>query len=64
MLQEEENKSDRFKPLSMDGTVEELTFSLFQGGDCVQNQVAYHPAPQHDLQYVFVRLKWRNQTMK
>ena len=34
--QQEENESDRLKPLSMDEAVEELTYSLLQGGDGVR----------------------------
>ena len=34
--QQDENKTDRLKPLSMDEAVEELTHSLLQGGEGVQ----------------------------
>ena len=53
--QQEENETDRLKPLTMDEAVEELTHSLLQGGDNVRRRAAYHPPPQRDLQYVFNR---------
>ena len=53
--QQEENESDRLKPLAMDEAIEELTHSLLQGGDNVRRRAAYHPPPQRDLQYVFDR---------
>ena len=51
--QQEENESDRLKPLSMDEAIEELTYSLLQGGDNVRKQAPYHPPPQRDLLCVF-----------
>ena len=54
--QQEENESDRLKPLSMDEAVEELTYSLLQGGGGVRRRAAYHPPAQRDLQYVFDRI--------
>ena len=39
----------------MDDAIEELTYSLLQGGDGVRKRAAYHPPPQRDLQYVFDR---------
>ena len=53
--QQEENESDRLKEVSMDDAIEELTYSLLQGGDGVRKRAAYHPPPQRDLQYVFDR---------
>ena len=53
--QQDENETDRLKPLLMDEAVEELTHSLLQGGDGVQKRAAYHLLPQRDLQYVFGR---------
>ena len=53
--QQEENESDRLKPLSMDEAIEELTYSLLQGGGSIRKQAAYHPPLQRDLQYVFDR---------
>ena len=44
--QQEENESDRLKPLSMDDAIEELTHSLLQGGDGVRKRAAYPPPPQ------------------
>ena len=55
--QQEENISDRLKPLSMDEAVEELTHSLLQGGDGVRKRAAYHPPPQQDLQNVFDQME-------
>ena len=40
--QQEENESDRLKPLSMDDAIEELVYSLLQGGEGVQRTAAYH----------------------
>ena len=37
----------------MDDAIEELTYSLLQGGDGVRKRAAYHPPPQRDLLYVF-----------
>ena len=38
----------------MDEAVEELTYSLLQGGEGVRKwAAAYHSPPQRDLQYVF-----------
>ena len=37
----------------MDEAIEELTYSLLQGGDNVRKRAAYHPPAQRDLQYVF-----------
>ena len=51
--QQDENETDRLKPLSMDDSIEELTHSLLQGGEGVQKKSAYHPSLQRDLQYVF-----------
>ena len=51
--QQEENETDRLKPLSMDDAIEELTHSLLQGGDNIRRRAAYHPPPQRNLQYVF-----------
>ena len=51
--QQEENESDRLKPLSMDEAIEELTHSLLQGGDNVRKRAPYYPPPQRDLLYVF-----------
>ena len=53
--QQNENETDRLKPLSMDEAIEELTYSLLQGGGSVRKRAAYHPPPQRDLQYVFDR---------
>ena len=54
--QQAENETDRLKPLSsMDEAIEELTYSLLQGGDGIRKRSAYHPPPQRDLQYVFDR---------
>ena len=53
--QQAENETDRLKPLSMDDAIEELTYSLLQGGDGIRKRAAYHPPPQRDLQYVFDR---------
>ena len=51
--QQNENETDRLKPLTMDEAVEELTHSLLQGGDGVRKQASYHPLAQRDLLYVF-----------
>ena len=39
----------------MDDAIEELTYSLLQGGDGIRKRAAYHPPPQRDLRYVFDR---------
>ena len=44
--QQEENETDRLKPLSMDEVVEELTYSLLQGGGDVRRRTVYHPPAQ------------------
>ena len=36
----------------MDDAIEELTYSLLQGGDGIRKRAAYHPPPQRDLQSV------------
>ena len=51
--QQDENESNRLKPLSMDEAVKELTYSLLQGGGDVRKRAAYQPSPQRDLQYAF-----------
>ena len=51
--QQDENETDCLKPLSMDDAIEELMYSLLQGGDGVRKRAPYHPPPQRDLQYVF-----------
>ena len=43
--QQEENKTDRLKQLTMDDAIEELTYSLLQAGDGVRKRAAYHPPP-------------------
>ena len=50
--QQDKNESDGLKQLSMDGAIEELTYSLLQAGGDVRKQAAYHPTPQRDLQFV------------
>ena len=37
----------------MDKAIEELTYSLLQGGGGVRKRAGYHPPPQRDLQDVF-----------
>ena len=37
----------------MDGAIEELAYSLLQGGGDIRKWAAYHPSPQRNLQYVF-----------
>ena len=39
----------------MDDAIEELTYSLLQGGGGIRKRAAYHPPPEKDLQYVFDR---------
>jgi len=39
----------------MDEAIEELTYSLLQGGPPVRKRGAYHPPPQRDLMLVFDR---------
>ena len=51
--QQEENETDRLKPMTMDDAIEELTHSLLQGGEGVRKRAAYHPPPQRDLRSVF-----------
>ena len=41
------------KPLTIDEAVEELAYSILQGGGNVRRRAAYHPPPQQDLHYVF-----------
>ena len=51
--QQDENKSDRLKPLSMDDAIEELMYSLLQCGEGVRRRVSYHLPPQRDLMFMF-----------
>ena len=53
--QQNENETDRLKPMTMDEAVEELTHSLLQASDNVRRRAAFHPPAQRDLQYVFDR---------
>ena len=52
--QQNKNKTDQLKPLSMDDAIEELLkYSLLQGGDGVWKRAPYHQPLQRNLQYVF-----------
>ena len=51
--QQDENKTDWLKQLSMDDVIEELMYSLLQGSDHVRKQAVYHPPLQKDLTNVF-----------
>ena len=54
--QQDKNKTDRLKEVSMDDAkFEELTYSLLQANGDLWKRAAYHLLPQKNLQYVFHR---------